>query len=97
MYIIWAMLALVALYIVRAVKGPSIWDRLLALNLIATKIIIIIVAYASIMEMGYLLDFGIIYAISGFIGTIFIALFLADRRIGKRRGQKDEGKEGEES
>ena len=90
MYIIWAMLALVALYIVRAVKGPSIWDRLLALNLIATKIIIIIVAHASIMGMGYLLDFAIIYTLSGFIGTIFIALFLSRRRIGKIRGVKEE-------
>ena len=85
-YIIWAMLALMITYIVRALKGPSIWDRLLALNLIATKIIIIIIAYAAIAEIGFLLDFAIIYALSGFIGTIFIALFLSERRIGKRRG-----------
>jgi len=91
MYILWAMLGLLVLYIVRAFRGPSIWDRLLAMNLVATKIIIIIIAFASAEGgVGFLLDFAIIYALSGFIGTIFIALFLSQRRLGKRRGQKKE-------
>ena len=88
MYIMWAMLGLVALYIIRALMGPSIWDRLLALNLVATKIIIIIIAYASFTDISFLQDFAVIYTLSGFIGTIFIALFLSERRVGKRRGKK---------
>ena len=88
MYILWIMLGLLILYIIRAVMGPSIWDRLLALNLIATKIIIIIVIFASFAEITFLMDFAIIYALSGFIGTIFIALFLSERKLGKRRGNR---------
>ena len=88
MHILWAMLALLALYIFRAVKGPSIWDRLLSLNLIATKIIIIIVVFASVQGIGFMLDFAIIYSLSGFLGTIFVALFLSERRLGKRRGKR---------
>jgi len=88
-YVIWAMVVLMILYIIRAVRGPSIWDRFLALMLTSAKIIIIIVIYASMEGISFLLDFAIIYALSGFIGTIFIALFLSDRKVGKKR--KEEG------
>jgi len=87
------MLGLMVFYIIRAVKGPSIWDRLVALNLISTKIIVIIIAFASMEGLAFLLDFAIIYALSGFIGTIFIALFLSERRLGKRRSTKVNSKE----
>jgi len=81
MYIVLGiMLGLLALYIVQAVRGSSRWDRLLSMNLISTKIIVIIILFASIYNTTFLLDFAIIYALSGFIGTIFIALFLSQRR-----------------
>ena len=92
-YVIWAMVVLMILYIIRAVRGPSIWDRFLALMLTSAKIIIIIVIYASMVEISFLLDFAIIYALSGFIGTIFIALFLSDRKVGKKRKGEEGGKE----
>ena len=91
-YVIWAMVLLMIIYIIRAIRGPSIWDRFLALMLTSAKIIIIIVIYASMVEISFLLDFAIIYALSGFIGTIFIALFLSDRKVGKKRKEKG-GKE----
>jgi len=81
MYIVLGiMLALLALYLVPTVKGPARWDRLLGMNLVSTKIIVVITLFASIYETTFLLDFAIIYALSGFIGTIFIALFLSRRR-----------------
>ena len=87
-YVLWVMMGLLLLYIIRALRGPSIWDRLLAMNLIATKIIVIIVVYASVAGLAYMIDFAIIYALSGFIGTIFIALFISERKLGKRRGKE---------
>ena len=87
-FVLWAMMGLLVLYIVRALLGPSVWDRLLSMNLIATKIIVIIVIYASVSGVAFMLDFAIIYALSGFIGTIFIVLFISERRLGKRRGKR---------
>jgi multicomponent Na+:H+ antiporter subunit F len=66
-----------------------VWDRLLGMQLIAGKIIIIIIVYASIHDMPYLLDFAILYALSGFIGTIFIALFLGERNAKKLAAEKE--------
>jgi len=88
MWVLWILLGLLTLYVIRAVIGPSIWDRLLAMNLIATKTIIIIIVFASVNNLAFLIDFAIIYALFGFIGTIFIALFLAEHKLGKRRRDK---------
>ena len=87
--VLWIMLGTLLFYTIMAIKGPSKWDRLLAMNLISTKIIVIIIIFASINEMTFLLDFAIIYALSGFIGTIFIALFLSGRTQNKKQGGED--------
>ena len=84
MYVLWALLVLALLFVWRAIMGPSIWDRLLAMSVISTKIIVMVVIFASENEMAYLLDFAIIYALFGFIGTIFIALFLSERSQRKK-------------
>jgi len=88
------MLGLLVPYFIRVIIGPSVWDRLLGLNLIASKIIMIIILYATITGMTFLLDFAIIYGLSGFIGTIFIAQFLSKSRI-RERGEDGEGENGD--
>ena len=85
MYLLWILLAFLALYFVIAVRGPSVWDRLLGLNLVATKIVIIILVFASFMETGYLLDYAIVFALIGFIGTIFVILFWSARERRRRK------------
>jgi len=72
-------LAFVLLCIFRAVMGPSLWDRLLGLNLVTTKVLVIIVLFSYLNNLPFLLDLAIIYALIGFVGTIFTALFLMQR------------------
>ena len=76
------------MYIVRTLKGPTIWDRLLGLNLIASKVIVIIIVVSSMYELPFLLDFAIIYTLSGFVGIIFLALFFSKSRLERRRGRR---------
>jgi multicomponent Na+:H+ antiporter subunit F len=90
MILFWLLLLLLALYILRTILGPTIWDRLLGLNLIATKVIILIIVVAYIYEISYLLDFAIIYALTGFIGTIFLSIFFLKTRVGRRRANPGE-------
>ena len=82
MYIIWVMLVFLALCIIRVIRGPSIWDRVLGVNLIYTKIVIIIITFSSIHETAYLLDFAIVYVLLAFISTFFTARFLLGRTKG---------------
>jgi len=78
-YILWIMVAFLFFSVIRSVRGPSVWDRMLGMNLISTKIIVIIIVFASSQGIAYLLDFAIIYTLMGFISTIFIASFMAER------------------
>ena len=69
------------------VRGPSIWDRLLGMQLVSVKIVAILVVYASSSNIAFFLDVAIIYALFGFIATIFVTLFLMETR--KRSGGGD--------
>ncbi|WHH57695.1 monovalent cation/H+ antiporter complex subunit F [Petroclostridium sp. X23] len=62
--------------VIRIILGPTIWDRLLALNLFSSKIIMLIVLFAVVMQKSYLLDIAIVYVLLGFISIIFIANFI---------------------
>lgn len=88
-YILWPMLAFLLLYIWMMVRGPSMWDRMLGMNLASTKVILIILMVASLHDMGFLLDYAIIYALSGFIGSLFIAVFWGTRK--RRENEKQDG------
>jgi len=65
--------------LIRILIGPTVWDRLLAFNLLSSKLIVIIVMCAIIFEKHYLLDIAITYALLGFVSTLFIARFVKDR------------------
>jgi len=79
------MLAFLVMYLVMAIRGPSVWDRLLGMSLISSKIIVMVLIYSSFQEVSYLLDYVIIYALSGFVGTMFIALYRSNKQRKKQR------------
>jgi multicomponent Na+:H+ antiporter subunit F len=68
------LIALTSMSLIRVIIGPTIWDRLLGINLITSKIIMILVVLALVLDKTYILDFAIIYALLGFIGIMFIAI-----------------------
>ena len=88
MYMLWVLLVYLIVYIACVVRGPSIWDRIMGMSLISTKIILIIVAFASVSNSTNPLDFAIVYALSGFIGTIFISVFLSERIIADKNKRR---------
>lgn len=65
--------------ILRILLGPTIWDRLLGLNMIASKILVAIVILAHLMDLGFLLDIALVYAVLGFLGTVLVARFIEKR------------------
>jgi multicomponent Na+:H+ antiporter subunit F len=69
-----ALLALICVHII--LTGPTIWDRLLGLNLFSSKLIMIIVIFAYSIGKSYYLDIALVYVLLGFISIIFIANFV---------------------
>lgn len=61
---------------IRMLKGPTIWDRILMLNLISAKVIIMIAIYAIIQDSTTLLDIAISYGIIGFLTMTLLSKFI---------------------
>lgn len=84
MFVEWILIILTVMACVtgmRIIIGPTIWDRLLGLNLFSSKIIVLIVLFALMVRQSYLLDIAIVYVLLGFISIILIARFI--QRKGK--------------
>lgn len=59
-----------------AYKGPSIADRIVALNMISTKVIVIIVLVAVVTEQGTYVNVALVYAMIGFLTTVGATKYL---------------------
>ncbi len=78
--IILIILTFVGLY--RAVVGPTPEERIVAINMIATKVTIIIVMIALITSQAFYVDVAIVYALLGFITTIGLVKLLMKGKLG---------------
>lgn len=58
--------------LIRAIKGPKIADRIVAINMIGTMTIMIIAILAIKMKEGYLVDVAIIYAMISFLAVVVL-------------------------
>ncbi len=67
--------------LIRVVIGPTVWDRLLGLNLVTAKLVMAIVTFAFLLDRTFLLDVAIVYTLLGFIASVLIARFI------ERKGQ----------
>lgn len=60
----------------RAIKGPSAADRLVAINVIGTKTIILILMISFILKETYFIDVALVYALISFITSIVISNYI---------------------
>lgn len=64
---------LLILVLIRAIKGPSIGDRILAINMIGTITIMTICVLSIKMQETFLGDIPIIYALISFLAVVILA------------------------
>lgn len=67
-----ALAIMVVLCLVRAIIGPKIADRIVAVNMTGTMVIVIIAILAIMLGEGYLVDICIIYALISFLAVIVL-------------------------
>ena len=60
----------------RIIVGPTPWDRLLAVNLISSKVVCIMITAAILFRRNIYMDVALVYAIIGFISVIAVGKFL---------------------
>ncbi len=67
-----AILVTMALAIIRALMGPTVYDRILAVNVFGTKTVLLISAVAFLDDRPDMLDIALVYALINFIGVIAV-------------------------
>lgn len=79
-FIILPVLAIsVLLIFVRFVKGPSLSDRVVSLDLLITSGVGIIAVYSIITNQAAFLDIAMVVALIAFLGTVAFSYYLEKR------------------
>jgi multicomponent Na+:H+ antiporter subunit F len=60
----------------RAYRGPTDVDRILAINIVGTKTLVVLVVLAIVLGRGLLLDVALVYGLLNFVLTIAASRFL---------------------
>ncbi|HUH47172.1 MAG TPA: monovalent cation/H+ antiporter complex subunit F [Arenibacter sp.] len=80
-YVIFPILTLsIILSLIRLYKGPSVADRVIALDLIITIGIGLITAFSIRSGQAMFLDVAMIFALIAFLGTIAFSFYLDKRK-----------------
>jgi multicomponent Na+:H+ antiporter subunit F len=65
-----------ALALGRALLGPTVYDRILAVNAFGTKTVLMIAVLGFLSGRPDFLDIALVYALINFIGTIAVLKFI---------------------
>ncbi len=72
-----------ALALLRAVMGPSVYDRVLAMNMFGTKTVLLLAVVAFLFGRPDFLDLVLAYALINFIGVFAVLNFFRIRNAGR--------------
>ncbi len=70
-----AILVALALAIARAIRGPTVFDRVLAGNAVGTLAILLLAVFGFLTGRPDFLDIGLTYAMLNLIGTLAVLKF----------------------
>ena len=79
-----------ALALVRAMLGPTVYDRVLAVNMFGTKTVLLVSVIAFLAGRPDFLDLALAYALINFIGILAVLEFFRGRvarRAAEQTGQ----------
>ncbi len=79
---LFALLGCCALCLARAALGPSVPDRMLAIDTLATIVLGMTVVVFAMTGLEYLMNVAIALALLGFVGTLALAKHVEGRNFG---------------
>ena len=69
-------LVTMALALCRALLGPTVYDRILSVNMFGTKTVLFIAVLGFLTDRPDFLDLALIYVLINFIGTLAVLKFV---------------------
>lgn len=80
LFVLITLVALMVVYLYRVIRGPSVFDRMLGLNGISTKAIVILVVIGTVYDrVEMFVDISTGYALLNLVSALAIAKFLEER------------------
>jgi multicomponent Na+:H+ antiporter subunit F len=76
-----AIIVAMALMLIRAIVGPTVYDRVLAVNSFGTKTVLLLGVLGFLTGRPAFLDIALLYALINFIATIAILKFFRYGRL----------------
>lgn len=74
-----ALLVTMALALARALLGPTVYDRVLAVNMLGTKTVLLLAVITFLFERPDFLDLALAYSLINFIGVLAVLEFFRGR------------------
>jgi multicomponent Na+:H+ antiporter subunit F len=84
-----AILVTMVLALVRALLGPSVYDRVLAVNVFGTKTVLLLSVIAFLYGRPDFLDLALAYALINMVGILAVLEFFQNRSLRKSRAEND--------
>ena len=81
-----AVLVVMVLALLRALLGPTLYDRILAVNMFGTKTVLLIAILGVITGRADVVDIALIYALINFISVIAVLRFFEYTRVEEEEG-----------
>jgi multicomponent Na+:H+ antiporter subunit F len=76
----WVLAGLIGVYLYRVLQGPTIFDRVLGLNGISTKAIILLVVIGVLFDrVEMFVDISTGYALLNLVGALAVAKYLEQK------------------
>ena len=88
------LLAAMGLALIRAIKGPSVYDRILASNTFSTKTVLMVCVLGFLTgEAELYLDIALMYALVGFIVAVAVLKVSEFGDLGPSRPDSEENRQ----
>jgi len=85
-------LVTMTLALARGLMGPSIFDRVLAVNMFGTKTVLFLAVVSYMSGRPDFLDLALAYALINFIGVLAVLLFFQAREVRRAAEAEKQGK-----
>ena len=84
-----AILITMSFALVRAMMGPTVFDRVLALNMFGTKTVLLICVVSFLQGRTDFLDLALLYSLMNFIGVVALLRFTTQGEFGTEQPDAD--------
>ena len=80
--IVFAVLSLTIFFcLYRAILGPTIPDRIIGINVVGTKVVVMFALVAVIFKQSFFFDVALIYALLLYVTTLAFVKYLGSGRL----------------